>query len=104
MEFNHHWPDLTPVAGGAYRAVFSDGTSKEGMLDEKGFARLENIPPGTVQVYYGEDPRPYSPPEVKDLGTITLSAIQDDFKKLGYEADADDIEYLLRVLAGRSFQ
>lgn len=104
VELNHHWPDLTPVAGGAYRAVFADGTVKEGTLDHKGFARLENIPPGPVQVYYGEAPRPYVPPPVQDAGKTTLAAIQAELEKLGYEADADGIDFLLETLAGRSLQ
>jgi hypothetical protein len=104
VELNHHWPDLTPVAGGAYRAVFADGTSQEGKLDSKGFARIENIPPGPVQVYYGEDPRPYVPPAVTDMGRTTLAAVQDELKKHGYDTDADGIEFLLDTLAGRSLQ
>jgi type VI secretion system secreted protein VgrG len=95
---------LTPVAGGAYRAVFSDGTSKDGTLDGKGFARLENIPPGPVQVYFGEDPRPYVPPTVEDAGTVKLSTVEEDLIKLGYDIHADDIDYLLATLAGRNLQ
>ena len=101
VELNHHWPDLAPVAGGAYRAVFSDGTSKEGTLDGKGFARLENIPPGPVQVYYGEDPRPYIPPALEAAEVVTLDAVQEDLRKLGYDTDADGIDYLLDTLSGR---
>jgi uncharacterized protein involved in type VI secretion and phage assembly len=104
VELNHHWPDLTPVAGGAYRVVFADGTSKEGTLDAKGFARIENIPPGPVQAYYGEDPKPYIPPAVTDLGKITLAAVQAELKKQGYDTDADGIDFLLDTLAGRSLQ
>jgi type VI secretion system secreted protein VgrG len=104
VELNHHWPDLTPVAGGAYRAVFADGTSKNGTLDSKGFARLENIPPGLVQVYYGEDPRPYVPPPVTDMGKTTFAAVQEELKKQGYDTDADGIDFLLETLAGRNLQ
>ena len=104
VELNHHWPDLTPVAGGAYRAVFADGTSKVGTLDNKGFARVENIPPGPVQVYFGEDPKPYVPPPILGGDRITLAAVQDELKKHGYDTDADGIEYLLDTLAGRSFE
>ena len=104
VELNHHWPDLTPVAGGAYRAVFADGTSKNGTLDSKGFARIENIPPGPVQVYYGEDPRPYVPPPVPEMGKLTLAAVQEELKKQGYDTDADGIDFLLDTLAGRSLQ
>ena len=104
VELNHHWPDLTPVAGGAYRAVFADGTSKVGTLDSKGFARVENIPPGRVQVYFGEDPKPYVPPPVIGGERITLAAVQDELKKHGYDTDADGVEYLLDTLAGRNLE
>lgn len=59
LELNLHYPNLEPVPGAAYRAVFSDGSQAEGNLDEEGFARLEGIPEGPVKIYYGEDPRPY---------------------------------------------
>lgn len=104
VELNHHWPDLTPVAGGAYRAVFADGTAKEGVLDGKGFARIENIPPGPVQVYYGEDPRPYDPPPVQNFGRTTFAAVQEELKKHGIDADDEGLEYLLDALAGRNLQ
>lgn len=59
LELNLHYPNLEPVSGAAYRAVFSDGSQAEGNLDQEGFARLEGIPEGPVKIYYGEDPRPY---------------------------------------------
>ena len=107
VELNHHWPDLTPVAGGAYRAVFADGTSKEGTLDNKGFARLENIPPGPIQVYFGEAPQSYNPPPVEDLGNTTLAAIHEDLRRQGYDTDIEDTEgiaALLDILSGRYSQ
>ena len=104
VELNHHWPDLTPVAGGAYRAVFSDGTAKEGKLDSKGFARLENIPQGPVQVYFGEDPTPYVRPPIQDAGPTTLAAVSEELQKYGFSTETEDIETILAFLAGRDLQ
>lgn len=103
VELNHHWPDLTPVAGGSYRAMFSDGTSKEGTLDSNGFARLENIPQGAVQVYFGEDPRPYQMPALTSPAQTTLASIQEELLAQGYEADLEDIEPFLELMSGRHF-
>ena len=104
IEFNHHWPDLTPVAGGAYRAEFADGTSRIGKLDAKGHARLENIPQGAVKVYFGEDPKLFTLDSPKDAGKTTLENVQNDLKKYGHLIDSDDVEALLYSMAGRDIQ
>ncbi|PHV32471.1 type VI secretion system tip protein VgrG [Janthinobacterium sp. BJB312] len=104
IEFNHHWPDLTPVAGGAYRAEFADGTACVGKLDAKGHARLENIPQGAVKVYFGEDPRPFTADSPKDAGKTTLENVQNDLKKHGQPTDPDDVESLLYSMVGRDIQ
>ncbi len=41
-----------PVAGEAYRIVLPDGSVKEGSLDEKGFARIDSIEPGTCKISF----------------------------------------------------
>lgn len=41
-----------PVPGMAYRITLPDGTVAEGTLDEKGFARVEGIVPGTCQITF----------------------------------------------------
>ena len=42
-----------PVSGEAYRVTLPDGaTVAEGTLDEKGFARVEGIDPGTCKVTF----------------------------------------------------
>lgn len=49
LELNLHHSNLEPVAGASYRADFADGSSREGVLDGKGFARLEDVPPGRLK-------------------------------------------------------
>ncbi len=41
-----------PVPGEAYRITLPDGTVAEGTLDDKGFARVDGIDPGTCQVTF----------------------------------------------------
>jgi len=45
--------DYTPVPGEAYRITLPDGqTVAEGTLDEKDFARVDGIDPGTCKVTF----------------------------------------------------
>ena len=46
--------DGTPAAHEKYRLVLSDGSCREGELDEKGFVRIEGIPRGSYQVLFPE--------------------------------------------------
>ncbi|MGZ0701700.1 hypothetical protein [Pseudomonas sp. L5B5] len=94
LELNLHYPNLEPVPGAAYRAVFSDGSQAEGNLDEEGFARLEGIPEGPVKIYYGEDPRPYL-----RLPIVALAAdaqqLEEELQELELEPAEVDLPTLL---------
>ena len=41
-----------PIGGESYVLVLPDGQQKQGKLDAKGFARLENLPPGRCEVRF----------------------------------------------------
>ncbi|ALM52436.1 type VI secretion system Vgr family protein [Halomonas huangheensis] len=56
LEFEHLDGDLQPIPHTPYRAVLSDNTVREGTLDDQGFARLENVPPGRAEVRYLDQP------------------------------------------------
>lgn len=43
-----------PVSGEKYKITLSDKAVAEGVLDEKGFARIEGIEPGTCEVTFPE--------------------------------------------------
>ncbi len=43
-----------PVPGERYQITLPDGSVAEGSLDEKGFARVDGIDPGTCQVTFPE--------------------------------------------------
>ncbi|MDE1464978.1 RHS repeat-associated core domain-containing protein [Spartinivicinus poritis] len=62
---NNHWlalnycykdHDQTPAAKAPYRVLVDGNEVASGTLDAKGNAREENIPPGKVEVIYGENP------------------------------------------------
>ena len=40
------------VAGAAYKLFLPDGSIKSGKLDDNGYAKVENVPPGNVRVEY----------------------------------------------------
>jgi len=43
-----------PVSGERYKIVLPDGAVAEGTLDNKGFARIDGIPPGSCEVSFPE--------------------------------------------------
>jgi type VI secretion system secreted protein VgrG len=43
-----------PVPGEKYKITLPDGAVAQGTLDEKGFARVEGIDPGTCQITFPE--------------------------------------------------
>jgi len=94
LELNLHYPNLEPVPGAAYRAVFSDGSQAEGNLDEEGFARLEGIPEGPVKIYYGEDPRPYLRLPIKALAADPQQ-LEEELEELELEPAEVDLPTLM---------
>ena len=94
LELNLHYPNLEPVPGAAYRAVFSDGSQAEGNLDEEGFARLEGIPEGPVKIYYGEDPRPYLRLPIRALAADPQQ-LEQELEELELEPAEVDLPTLL---------
>lgn len=58
-EQKHSWIEIVlvdeadnPVTGEGYRITLPDDSVAEGTLDEKGFARVDGIEPGTCQVSF----------------------------------------------------
>ncbi len=62
IELNYHYDDLNPVVGAPYRVTLKTGQVITGKLDNKGFARIEGVPPGEYFVEYGEDQGRWEPP------------------------------------------
>lgn len=44
--------DEKPIPGIAYRIILTDGSTAEGVLDEEGSARVDNIDPGTCVITF----------------------------------------------------
>ena len=88
------------MPGASYRVEFANGSSREGILDAKGFARLEDVPPGPIEVYYGEDPRPFDRESVKVVES-TDDKVNSDLRKLGLDPAQVDLQALIEQAAGR---
>jgi type VI secretion system secreted protein VgrG len=56
LELRYTYRDLAPVAGAAYLVRFANGTVRQGQLDDRGEARIDN-PPGVGEVFFGFDAR-----------------------------------------------
>ena len=100
LELNLHHDNLEPVPGAAYKVEFSDGSVREGVLDKKGFARLEDVPPGPSKIYYGEDPRSFELEPIKATKT-TQRDLDEDLKKLGLDPASINIDDLIAQASGR---
>ncbi|MBX9404904.1 hypothetical protein K5E40_04340 [Pseudomonas baetica] len=88
------------MPGASYRVDFADGSTHEGVLDDNGFARLEDVPKGPTKVYYGEDPRPFSRESVAVVQNSD-EKVNDDLRKLGLDPNKVDLQALVEQAAGR---
>ncbi len=78
IELNLHYGDLEPVVNSPYKITFANGTSRNGLLDAKGHARVENVPPGEYHVEYGEDQREWVAPPLAPDPQLLLARQQQD--------------------------
>ncbi|WP_036214047.1 hypothetical protein, partial [Novilysobacter arseniciresistens] len=66
LELKRNYNDGEPAQRATYLVTFADGSSRKGRLDSGGFAHLEDVPPGAVEVEFGEDARDYQPRRAED--------------------------------------
>jgi type VI secretion system secreted protein VgrG len=52
IELTYHYDDLEPIAHAKYTVTFADGSVREGILDEQGFAHLDDVPEGPAKIEY----------------------------------------------------
>ncbi|QIO10365.1 type VI secretion system Vgr family protein [Acinetobacter lanii] len=78
MELNYHYDDLSPVKGAPFKVFFEDGSYREGVLDDKGYAKLENVPKGKSEIFYGEDPAEFKRDIPDDLDAETQEEDEND--------------------------
>ena len=57
MQYRYH--DDEPVQGARYKATLSDGSIREGALDDAGGMKLDDVPVGAISVELGPDSRSY---------------------------------------------
>ena len=100
LELNLHYGNLEPVSGAAYRVIFSDGSERQGSLDDEGFARLEDVPFGPAKVYYGEDPRPYHRLPLQ-IVEGDVEQLREELDELGLDLDETDLAQLFEETSGR---
>lgn len=63
LELDHRYHDDGPIDGAAFLVRFANGYEVSGKLDSQGRARLVAVPPGSAEVRYGPDSRPFQPVE-----------------------------------------
>jgi type VI secretion system secreted protein VgrG len=81
--------------------MFADGTLRTGTLDASGYARLQGIPPGPADVFYGEDARaPALQPVV--LHDVNEQSLASDLRRLGLDPATLDLQALVERQAGRA--
>ncbi len=78
MELNYHYDDLSPVKGAPFKVFFEDGSYREGVLDDQGYAKLENVPKGKSEIFYGEDPAEFKRDIPDDLDAETQEEDEND--------------------------
>jgi uncharacterized Zn-binding protein involved in type VI secretion len=54
LELEYKDEDGNPIGDVEYKLTLSNGVIKEGKLDKNGYAKIENVPPGKVEVVYGK--------------------------------------------------
>ncbi|MGN0937099.1 DUF2345 domain-containing protein, partial [Acinetobacter amyesii] len=80
LELNYHWPDLEPMKNAPYLVIFESGQEFKGHLDDKGFAKIPNIPLNeSYTVWYGEDQREVEIEVLEDNALETFT-VQDEIE------------------------
>ena len=88
IELNYHYDDLTPIKGAAYKVIFEDGSTMSGILDDKGYAKVDGVPSDKkYMVEFGEDPVEWVPPPLENIkpNDAEKEKMQVELKKLEQE-------------------
>nr|WP_273913475.1 DUF2345 domain-containing protein [Pseudomonas fontis] len=57
IEFRLLYPDSSPMAGRVFNATLSDGSTRQGTLDQNGYCSLSGVAPGTrAEITYQDNP------------------------------------------------
>lgn len=71
LELKYMYEDLKPVAQAPYKLIFQDGSMQEGILDSRGYAKVQ-IPADKIQpkIYYGFSNMEAKPDQPKQDNTF----------------------------------
>ncbi len=101
LELNLTDDNLKPVPNAPYKVRFSDGTTMSGKLDSNGHAVLHDVP-GPGKVFFGEDPRPFTPAPLPAAKAIDLEDILKELHDAGHQGISDEnLASLFNQFSGR---
>ena len=101
LELNLTDDNLEPVPNAPYKVRFSDGTTISGKLDSNGHAVLHDVP-GPGKVFFGEDPRPFTPAPLPGAKAIDPEDVLKELHDAGHQGISDEnLASLFNQFSGR---
>ena len=101
LELNLTDDNLKPVPNAQYKVRFSDGTTISGKLDSNGHAVLHDVP-GPGKVFFGEDPRPFTPAPLPAAKAIDPEDVLKELHDAGHQGISDEnLASLFNQFSGR---
>lgn len=101
LELNLTDDNLKPVPNAPYKVRFSDGTTISGKLDRNGHAVLHDVP-GPGKVFFGEDPRPFTPAALPAAKAIDPEDVLKELHDAGHQGISDEnLASLFNQFSGR---
>ena len=101
LELNLTDDNLEPVPNAPYKVRFSDGTTISGKLDSNGHAVLHDVP-GPGKVFFGEDPRPFTPAPLPAAKAIDPEDVLKELHDAGHQGISDEnLASLFNQFSGR---
>ncbi|WP_080425245.1 type VI secretion system Vgr family protein [Burkholderia ubonensis] len=101
LEVNLTDDNLKAVPNAPFKVLFDDGTTIAGKLDANGRAVLHDVP-GPGKVFFGEDPRPFTPEPLPAAEDLSIDDVLQELHKGGHKvANSDNLESMLQLFAGR---
>ena len=101
LELNLTDDNLKPVPNAPYKVRFSDGTTISGKLDSNGHAVLHDVP-GPGKVFFGEDPRPFTPAPLPAAKAIDPEDVLKELHDAGHQGISDEnLASLFNQFSGR---
>jgi type VI secretion system secreted protein VgrG len=101
LELNLTDDALKPVPNAPYKVRFDNGTTMSGTLDANGHAVLHDVPSGSANAFFGEDPRPFVPQPLPAARALAPDDVLQELQKGGANGiDGDNLASLFNRFAG----